>query len=605
MTVAVSPLDTDRSIRPAASHGPLRVCHIMTADLWAGAEAQLATTASYLVERPDILLTAVLFNDGWLANELRRLGIETIVVDEHAHSAPQIVVRVARFLRERQIDVVHTHRYKDTVLGTIAAKRAGVPCIVRTVHGLSEQLSGWNRVKFVAYDALDTAALWCCADRVIAVSDQMATALRQTRHRFGTVIHIANGINLRQIVASRPTDDVRRMLGVRSDGVLIGTAGRLAAVKGHEYLLRAAPLVLEHEPRARFVLVGDGPCRERLMSIAATLNVDRACLFVDPSVDLRAGVYDLMAAMDIFVLPSLSEGIPMALLEAMALRRPAIATSVGGVPEVIADRATGLLVEPRNERVLAAACIELAANPAWAKTLGSRARRSVEARFSHDRNGQALVELYRDIVGARRSRMRRVGTMTLASAPLRALARRVRSRTECALERRRMRRLGRAPRSAGQMLRSARSILVVCHGNIIRSPYAARLLSSAMNARRPISVASAGLEAEPGRPSHPTAIQIAAALGVDLSAHAAARISPEAVARADAIFVMDVPQLVAVKRRFPAARNKTLLLSCLASDAPLEIRDPVDAPPDGFRACYTDIARAIQPLARVLTEPIE
>jgi glycosyltransferase involved in cell wall biosynthesis len=112
-------------------------------------------------------------------------------------------------------------------------------------------------------------------------------------------------------------------------------------------------------------------------------------------------VYDLIAAMDVFVLPSLKEGLPLALLEAMALERPVVATAVGGVPEVLRHRATGVLVAPRDERALAEACLELARRPEWARTLGARARRAVENEFSHEQNGQALLEAYSRVVAGR------------------------------------------------------------------------------------------------------------------------------------------------------------------------------------------------------------
>ena len=102
---------------------PLRVCIVMSADLWAGAEVQVATAASYLVQRPDIALSAVLFNEGWLATELRRLAVDVAVVDERRHTAAQIVAFVARFLRARRVELVHTHRAKDNVLGSAAARR--------------------------------------------------------------------------------------------------------------------------------------------------------------------------------------------------------------------------------------------------------------------------------------------------------------------------------------------------------------------------------------------------------------------------------------------------------------------------------------------------
>jgi len=368
----------------------------MSADLWAGAEVQVATVASFLVERPDLELTAVLLNEGPLARELRRLGVPVTVIDEHQNSAIRILISLTRWLRNHPVHVVHTHRYKDTVLGAIAAKLAGVPCVVRTVHGRREPLKGWEWAKFRMYEALERLALRCFADRVIAVSRRMAASLGESGYKPGTVVHIHNGVDLRKVRPMRARDHIRQELGIGPGTPLIGTAGRLSPVKGHVYFLRADKLILQKQHEARFLIVGDGPLHRELALSAMELGIDHACVFVGP----RTDVYDLVAAMDIFVLPSLDEGIPMALLEAMALGRPVVATCVGGVPEVVAHRMTGLLVNPRDERALAEACLELALDTGWAQTLSARARRIVEEAFSHEQSGLALVNTYRALASA-------------------------------------------------------------------------------------------------------------------------------------------------------------------------------------------------------------
>lgn len=171
-----------------------------------------------------------------------------------------------------------------------------------------------------------------------------------------------------------------------------------------------------------------------------------------------------------------------------------------------------------------------------------------------------------------------------------------------------MSRIRHDPERVRSALRSAKSLLFVCHGNIIRSAFAARLLAQGLHGRRPaVAICSGGLEAVPGRPAHPTAVRTAAARRVDLTDHAAARVTPEAVANADVIFVMDVPQLVALRRRFPDAHPKTFLMTCLAPDAPLEIADPVDGDESRFEACFDELAGAVPPLIRGLgaaAEPV-
>jgi len=172
-----------------------------------------------------------------------------------------------------------------------------------------------------------------------------------------------------------------------------------------------------------------------------------------------------------------------------------------------------------------------------------------------------------------------------------------------AVARRRMRQIRRDPAALMTRLRHARSVLVVCHGNIIRSPFAAQWLRQHLGAAAPVSVWSAGLEAVPGRPPHPLALQLASRRGVDLADHTARRITPAAVAESDIILVMDVPQLVTLRKRFPevpGVDDKTFLLGCLDARAPLEIDDPVDGDETVFQTCFNHISRAASPIAREL-----
>jgi protein-tyrosine-phosphatase len=408
----------------------------------------------------------------------------------------------------------------------------------------------------------------------------------------------------------RAREEVRQELGIGPRTLLIGTAGRLSPVKAHRGFLRAARLMLQHEGDARFVIVGDGPLRDELVAFASQLGIDRECLFLGA----RADTFDLIAAMDIFVLPSLHEGIPMALLEAMALERPVVATAVGGVPEVVTHGTDGLLVQPSDEQALADACLELARDRRRAQTIGARARKTVEARFSHARNGRVLVETYQAIAGgaahadsARQwgNRAAPPGVLTLSWHLTRGLVahgiRKLRRTADACIERQRMWRVRRHPASLAAALRTAKNILIVCHGNIIRSPFAACLMAQTLGERAPVSISSAGLAAIPGRPPHPTALAMAGPRRVDLSRHTARPVAPECVAKSDLIFVMDVPQLVALRQRFPEAHRKTFLLTCLAPEAPLEVDDPVDGDESVFQACFDHISRATAPIVHILT----
>jgi len=343
------------------------------------------------------------------------------------------------------------------------------------------------------------------------------------------------------------------------------------------------------------VIAGDGPLDHDLKALASRLGLGDACVFLGA----RRDVTGVMAAMDVFTLPSLNEGLPMAVLEAMALARPVVASNVGGLPEVIRHRVSGVLVPPGDEHALADACLDLARHREWAAELGARGRRLVESEFSHEHNGRALVDLYSEIAGRQ---ARRSGVIAAAAG----LARRVfeygARKIDHAIERRQINRLRRSPAAVIEALKAGHQILVVCHGNIIRSAFAAFLLEQSLGDRPRVSIASAGLAAMPGRPAHPTALRKAAERSIDLSSHAASRLERTAVANSDVIFVMDIAQLLDVRRRFPEARARTFLLTSLAPETPLEIRDPVDGDESVFHACFDHITRAVRPLAGVLAQ---
>jgi L-malate glycosyltransferase len=582
----------------------LRVCHIMSADLWAGAEVQLATTAAHLVNQSAVSVSAVLLNEGQLAAELRRLGVPVVILDETRINSLDILIGLVRILREQRIDLVHTHRYKDTVLGLIAARIAGVPYAVRTMHGLAEPMRAWAHLKFGLYEALEKVALHCCADQVIAVSQDMARILRRSGYPVDRITHIHNGINVGAVRPLRARQEVRRELGVDPETYLIGAVGRLSPVKGHANFLRAARLVLHKQPRAKFLIVGDGPLSAELRAMATELRIDGACIFAGH----RTDVHDLLPAMDVFVLPSLSEGIPMALLEAMALGTPVVATAVGGVPEVVKHRVNGLLVHSGDERALADACATITLDRDLAARLVTNGRRTVEQAFSHTRSGRALTSVYTEVASDRSvldssvpaQHVTRPRAPGLIPQVLRSLAWRVAHRLACARGRRRMARIRRRPSVVHALLQSARSVLVVCHGNIIRSPFAERLLRRALGSRTRPTISSGGLYAISGNPPHQNALAPAMTRAIDLDGHTASLLSRERVAAADVILVMDVCQLVELVRRFPEAREKTFLFTCLAPDVPLEVNDPINGDRAMFEACFDHITRAAAPLVHAI-----
>jgi low molecular weight protein-tyrosine phosphatase len=193
----------------------------------------------------------------------------------------------------------------------------------------------------------------------------------------------------------------------------------------------------------------------------------------------------------------------------------------------------------------------------------------------------------------------RRGTLELLTTIARSIAERARLRVACEIARRGVARVRRDPTAVTQALRTATQVLVVCHGNIIRSAFAARLLQQRLGASH-LRVVSAGVEAIPGRTAHPIALRIARRRCVDLDDHAASRVSAAAIRASDVVFAVDLIQFVALRERFPEARAKTFLLTSLAPSSPMEIADPVNGDDRAFEACFQHITQAVDAICRVV-----
>jgi glycosyltransferase involved in cell wall biosynthesis len=368
----------------------ISVCHVAVADLWAGAEVQLKVLLAKLAEKPALRLSVVLFNQGKLEKEIEKLGIGVTVFSEDKWASPRLFLNLIRQFKQAKVQIVHTHKYKDTILAAPAAKLSGVPYVVRTVHGLREPFPGIKAMRMNVYEALEHTVLRCCVDSVVGVSSQVEAKYRG----ICKTSCIRNGIDLKESVMQRERQQLRLNLGVDSETCLIGTVGRLAAVKGLQYLLTAVQNLLSQHINVKLLIVGDGEMREELESQASRLGISAHAMFLGHRDDTQ----DLLTSMDIFVLPSLSEGVPMALLEAMAASRPIVASRVGGIPEIVTNGVEGFLVEPTDVQGLVDKCLELIRSQDLANKMGELARKRVEQDFSATAMADQVSSLYRDLV---------------------------------------------------------------------------------------------------------------------------------------------------------------------------------------------------------------
>lgn len=319
----------------------------------------------------------------------------------HREIAPlrdaQAIVRLARLLRAERPQILHTHTAKAGAVGRIAALLAGgarPPIIVHTFHG--HVLRGYfNPLSTLAFRTLER---WLArfTTRLIAVSPEV----RDDLVRLGVapaekfeVIRL--GIELGERVGGGGRSETRRQVGVSGDAFVVGWVGRMTAVKRTDDVLLAFRALLDRDVDAYLCLVGDGPDREHLEQRAHELGVVRRCLFLGYQQDV-APYYE---AIDALLLPSVNEGTPVSVIEALAAGRPAVATRVGGVPDVVRDGVDGYLVEVGDASTLAERLAELARDPARRAAMGEAGRKRVLERYAVGRLVDDVDDLYRRLLG--------------------------------------------------------------------------------------------------------------------------------------------------------------------------------------------------------------
>lgn len=370
------------------------ICHVAMGDLWAGAEVQLVTLMRYLICHEECTVIVVLFNEGRLASELRTMGVSVRVISESRYGLIGLVIRLAGVFRQVHPQIVHTHKYKDNIVAILAARLTGGAPIVRMVHGLPEPFVGLKGVKMSCYVTLDRALSRVWARRLVAVSSSIATFLRD-KFVVDRIICIHNGVDLERLrIIEEKGREIKSFLKIEANETVVGTVGRLSSVKAQDRLLRAAQQLILAGYKVRVLLVGEGPMEQSLKALTKHLALDRVVVFTGH----QEQVIDYLSAMDVFVLPSLSEGIPMALLEALALERPVVATRVGGIPEVIEDGVNGLLVDPGDTSLLARSIRELIEDRSRAIGLGKAGRVRIEEEFSANLMADRMMDMYRSVL---------------------------------------------------------------------------------------------------------------------------------------------------------------------------------------------------------------
>jgi glycosyltransferase involved in cell wall biosynthesis len=306
------------------------------------------------------------------------------------------ILSIRNFLRTQKIGIVHSHGYKSNFYALTASFGKNLSLVTTCHSWLGEDL------KMKLYARLDKSLL-NRFDKVVAVSDTLKQEILNHNISSTRVLTIHNGIDVDRFNSRKRPDTLKREFGIDHKCRIIGTVGRLSEEKGHSHLLRAADNVLRTCPDVVFLIVGDGPLRKNLQDKALQLAQGGS---VNPFLftGVRNDMEEIYSLMDIFVLPSLTEGLPMVLLEAMAAQKPVVATKVGAVPRVIDDGHSGLLISPGDVESLSEAIIDLLEDPQKAQHLAQNGYKRVRDHFSAKRMAEQYVEVYKDVLRARQQK---------------------------------------------------------------------------------------------------------------------------------------------------------------------------------------------------------
>ena len=256
----------------------INLCHLISGDLWAGAEVQMYTLVMSLKTLPDINISAIVLNEGKLAAKLRDAEIEVAVIEESKNSFFQILNQIKKVLRNKNIDILHTHRYKENILGALLKKSGIVQHLIQTVHGINEPLKVIKKLKAKSYSYLNLYYTRKYFDKVLTVSFDIQNKM-SGRINPDRLVTIHNAIDPASLTIKRTADKIRKELRVKENQPIIGTAGRMVPIKGYNVFLDMAKIILEKKPDARFLLVGDGLLKQELEDMAKKLGIEKEVIF--------------------------------------------------------------------------------------------------------------------------------------------------------------------------------------------------------------------------------------------------------------------------------------------------------------------------------------
>jgi len=357
-----------------------RILHAESSLGWGGQEVRVFAELEWMRAQGQWVALAA-HSDSAIATRAREAGILFYPLNTHKALLPFEIARLAAWLIGNRVEIVNTHSSNDGWLAGLAARLAVRPILIRSRHiEVDYPNRFWSGLafRFLPHQVLTTSQR--IADRLVA---ELGVPAKR-------VTCVATGVDLTRF-NSGVKGTLRGELGLGKDVALVGMISVLRSWKGHATFMEAAAMLLSEKRRVKFVIAGDGPARAEWEKKIAREPWKNQVLLLGH----RADVPNVLASLDVLVLPSYAhEGIPQIILQAQAMARPVVATTIGGIPEVVEDGVTGLLIPPKDAEALGEKIRAVLNDPVLAAKLGQAARAHIEKSYSLDAMGQRLLGLY-------------------------------------------------------------------------------------------------------------------------------------------------------------------------------------------------------------------
>ena len=365
----------------------IKVCHIISGDLWAGAESQVYQLVTNLSKNPSFEIYFIILNEGILFDKINKTGIQAHFIDEKNKNFLEIYKEAKNFLNPNNISILHSHRYKETILASLLKVNLKIPILIKTTHGIKENYSFIKKFKKFLYNFIDHAFSILFVDKIICVSNEIKNKQNKiySEKKLETIHNCVEVANLQE----------RTLKNKNNKEIIIGCIGRLVPIKRISLFIQAAVLINKEIPETKFLIVGDGPERKKLENLVSKLDAKDYVYFTG----FQNDPISLLREFDLYILSSIHEGIPTVVLEAMALEVPVVATNVGGLPEIIENNLSGLLVEPNNKDKIAKSSVKIIKSEELRDKIIKNALDNVKRNFdAKDTQAKKTSDLYQALV---------------------------------------------------------------------------------------------------------------------------------------------------------------------------------------------------------------